>query len=187
MAGQQPRALQSGQACADHDDHELELIAAWCRWHLEEDPDRRLLIVDARLRQRRGLYDRILSQTLSPSEWVSTAPRALSTIFSIEGGRPLADFPVIAHALLSLRLLTGRLRFDEVVHWLHLPFLDGADRLATAPVEEMLRKGRLLEVSGEELARDLERPAIPALAVAGARLRQALNTLSGERRLAAEW
>ena len=183
-APQAPMAI----ACADDDDHELELIAAWCRRHFEEDPARRLLIVDARLRQRRGLYDRILSQTLSPSEWVTATPRALSNVFAIEGGRPLADFPVIAHALLSLRLLTGRLRFDEVVHWLRLPFLDGADRLASAPVEELLRKGRMLEVTGEELARELERsPAIPAIAVAGARLRQALNTLSGERRAAAEW
>jgi probable DNA repair protein len=175
-------------ACADDDDHELELIAAWCRNNLEADPARRLLIVDAKLRQRRGLYDRILSQTLSPSEWVSAAPRATSHIFAIEGGRPLADFPVIAHALLSLRLLTGRLRFDEVVHWLRLPFLDGADRLAGTPVEEMLRKGRMLEVTGEELARELERvSSIPAIAVTGTRLRQALNTLSGERRIAAEW
>ena len=174
--------------CADDDDHELELIASWSRRHLEEDPARRLLIVDARLRQRRGLYDRILSQTLSPSEWVSATPRRLSDTFAIEGGRPLADFPVIAHALLSLRLLTGRLRFDEVVHWLRLPFLDGADRLASAPVEEWLRKGRMLEVTGEGLARELERmPSIPAIAVAGARLRKALETLSGERRVAAEW
>lgn len=174
--------------CADDDDHELELIAAWCRRQLETDPARRLLIVDSRLRQRRGLYDRILSQTLSASEWVTSTPRTLSTIFAIEGGRPLADFPVIAHALLSLRLLTGRLRFDEVVHWLRLPFLDGADRLAGAPVEEWLRKGRMLEVTGEQLARELERtPHIPAIAVAGARLRQALNTLSGERRVVAEW
>jgi probable DNA repair protein len=175
-------------ACADDDDHELELIAAWCRRQLERDPSRRLLIVDARLRQRRGLYDRILSQTLAPSEWVSAAPRAQSTIFAIEGGRPLAEFPIIAHALLSLRLVTGRLRFDEVVHWLRLPFLDGADHLAGAAVEELLRQRRLLEVTGEELARELERlPAAPATAVVGARLRQALNTLSGERRVAAEW
>lgn len=175
-------------ACADDDDHELDLIAAWCRRQLEGDPSRRLLVVDARLRQRRGLYDRMLSQTLAPSEWVSAAPRAQSNIFAIEGGRPLAEFPIIAHALLSLRLLSGRLRFDEVVHWLRLPFLDGADHMAGAAVEELLRQRRLLEMTGEELARELERlPAAPAIAVVGARLRQALNTLAGERRVAAEW
>ncbi len=175
-------------ACADDDDHELELIAAWCRTQLEQDPTRRLLIVDARLRQRRGLYDRILSQTLSPTAWVSPAPRAMSTIFAIEGGRPLSEFPVIAHALLSLRLLTGRLRFDELIHWLRLPFLDGADHMAGAAVEELLRKGRKLEVTAEELAREVERmPATPAFAVMAARLRQAMETISGERRVPAEW
>ncbi len=174
-------------ACADDDDHELELIAAWCRRQLEQDPARRLLVVDARLRQRRGLYDRILSQTLSPSEWVSATPRAQSPIFAIEGGRPLAEFPIIAHALLSLRLLTGRLRFDEVVHWLRLPFLDGVDHMAGAAVEEVLRQRRMLEWTGEELARELERLPAPVTAVIGARLRTALNTLAGERRVAAEW
>jgi probable DNA repair protein len=175
-------------ACAEDDDHELELIAAWCREHLEEDAERRLLIVDARLRQRRGLYDRILSQTLSPSEWVTAAPRAQSGIFAIEGGRPLAEFPVIAHALLSLRLLTGRLRFDEVVHWLRLPFLDGADHFAGAVVEDLLRSGRSLELRADELTNLLERPtAAPAIAVVAARLRRAMNTLAGERRTAAEW
>lgn len=175
-------------ACADDDDHELELIAAWCRTQLEQDPTRRLLIVDARLRQRRGLYDRILSQTLSPSEWVSAAPRAHSTIHAIEGGRPLAEFPVIAHALLSLRLLTGRLRFDEVIHWLRLPFLDGADHMAGAAVEQLLRKARKLELTAAELARELERsPAAPACASVAARLRVATETLAGDRRAPAEW
>lgn len=191
----QARVLEPGPAvspvdiaCAEDDDHELELIAAWCRMQLEEDPARRLLIVDARLRQRRGLYDRILSQTLSPSEWLRPAPRAQSSIYSIEGGRPLAEFPIVAHALLSLRLLTGRLRFDEVVHWLRLPFLDGADHLAGAVVEDLLRQGRKLEFTAGELARVLERgPAAPAIAVVAARLRQALDTLSEARRGPAEW
>jgi probable DNA repair protein len=172
-------------AMAEDDDHELELIAAWCREQLEQDAGRRLLIVDARLRQRRGLYDRILSQTLSPSEWVSAAARAQSTVFAIEGGRPLADFPVIAHALLSLRLLTSRLRFDEVIHWLRLPFLDGEDAFVGTVIEDLLRRGRRLEVSAEELAGDLEKN--PATAVIAARLRLASGTLAGERRVPAEW
>ena len=177
-----------GVATAEDDDHELELIAAWCREQLQADPRRRLLIVDARLRQRRGLYDRILSQALSPSEWVAASPRSLSTVFAIEGGRPLTEFPVIAHALLSLRLLTGRLRFDEVLHWLRLPFLDGDDAFAGAAVEDLLRKGRRLEVTAEELAGDLEHAqGTPALSVLAARLRLALTTLSAERRVPAEW
>ena len=78
-------------------------------------------------------------------------------MFAIEGGRPLPEFPLIAHALLTLRLLTGRLRFDEVVRWLRLPFLDGDDVMAGAAIEASLRNGRKLEFGAEELAAFLER------------------------------
>jgi len=182
--GRSPVAI----AAAQDDEHELELIAAWCRAALERDPNCRLLIVDAKLRQRRNLYERLLSQTLAPSEWVGVEPRSASTMFAIEGGRPLAEFPLIAHALLSLRLLASRLRFDEVVRWLRLPFLDGDDVMAGIAIEAMLRNGRKLEFSAEDLAAFLERaPGHPAAVPLVLRLRQAVNTLSGARRTPAEW
>jgi ATP-dependent helicase/nuclease subunit B len=173
---------------AETDAHELELIAAWCREQLEADSGRRLLIVDARLRQRRGLYDRVLSQALAPSEWLDRQARPPSRVFAFEGGRPFAEFPLVAHALSSLRLLTGRLRFDEVVHWLRLPFLDAADGFAGAAVESVLRSGRKLEMTGEELASSLERATVHA-AVAGfaQRLRQAGALLDGGKRSPSEW
>ena len=46
----------------------------------------RLLIVDARLRQRRGLYERLLSQTLTPSAWFGNTARDPSSVFTFEGG-----------------------------------------------------------------------------------------------------
>ena len=174
-------------ATADNDEHELELIAAWCRAELEQDAGRRLLIVDAKLRQRRGLYDRLLSQTLAPSEWIAPTARSASSIFAIEGGRPLADFPIIAHALLTLRLLTGRLRFDEVVRWVRLPFLDGNDRMEGAAIEASLREGRKLEFHGEELAAFLEQAGGAAPVAMATRLRKALELLAGPRRTPAEW
>jgi ATP-dependent helicase/nuclease subunit B len=181
-------ATQVAVATAQNDEDELELIAAWCRTHLEQDPTRRLLIVDAKLRQRRRLYDRILSQTLTPSQWLNESPRAASTAFAIEGGHPLAEFPIIAHALLTLRLLTGRLRFDEVVHWLRLPFLDREDFMVGMTIEASLREGRKLDFSAEELSAALERGAGGAIAnTLAASLRQAHQLLSGEKRSAAEW
>jgi ATP-dependent helicase/nuclease subunit B len=186
-----PALEPSGQpvsvATAEDDEHELELIASWCRAELEREPQCRLLIVDAKLRQRRGLYDRLLSQTLTPAQWTAAAPRAASTVFAIEGGRPLSEFPLIAHALLTLRLLTSRLRFDEVVRWLRFPFLDGNDVFAAAAIESLLRDGRKLEFSGEELASLLERASGPAPGGLATRLRQALSSLSGTRRTPAEW
>jgi hypothetical protein len=78
--GAQPSEVSPGKtpvavAAAQDDEHELELIAAVPRG-MERDTDRRLLIVDAKLRQRRNLYDRLLSQTLGrPNGWApSRAP-----------------------------------------------------------------------------------------------------------------
>lgn len=183
VAGSAPVSI----ATAQNDEHELELIASWCRTELERDPGRRLLIVDAKLRQRRGLYERLLSQTLAPSDWIAPAARTASTVFAIEGGRPMSEFPLIAHALLTLRLLTGRLRFDEVVRWVRLPFIDGEDVMAGSAIEACLRDGRRLDFHGEELAAFLERAAGAAPGALAARLRQALATLSGQRRTPAEW
>jgi len=176
-------------ALAQNDEHELDLIAHWCRDQLERDPEYRLLIVDARLRQRRGLYERLLSQTLTPSAWFGNASRGPSTVFTFEGGRPLAEFPIIAHALLTLRLLTGRLRFEEVVRWLRLPFLDQQDCFAGSAVEAQLREARLLAFNAVELVSFLERCASdnPSAQSLANRLQQAIATLGGETRTAAEW
>ncbi len=183
-----PKTAPVAIATAQDDEHELDLIASWCRAELERDPQRRLLIVDAKLRQRRGLYERLLSQTLAPSEWLASAARTASTVFSIEGGRPLSEFPLIAHALLTLRLLTGRLRFDEVVRWLRMPFLDGGDVMAGAQVEAMLRAGRALEFSAAELAAVLDRsPGGTGPTSLAMKLRQAVAILAGNRRTPAGW
>jgi ATP-dependent helicase/nuclease subunit B len=175
-------------AAADNDDHEIELIAAWCQSHLARDPESRLLIVDARLRARRRGYERMLSQTLTPSEWVSRTARQFSTVFAIEGGQTLSDFPLIAHALLTLRLLTGRLPFHEVVRWFRMPFLDGADVFAGAAIESALRQSRQLEYDANDLAGYLDHDERNAASRGlAARLRQAAALLSGERRTPAEW
>ncbi|HET9862263.1 MAG TPA: PD-(D/E)XK nuclease family protein [Steroidobacteraceae bacterium] len=175
-------------ATADDDEHELALIAAWCRQHLEDDPDRRLLIVDAKLRQRRRQYERVLSQALSPSEWLSHEARAFSTFFSIEGGQPLTDFPLIAHALLTMRLLTSSLRVDEVLLWLRMPFLDQpGDVFAGAAIESLIREGHKLEFSAAALAAQLERRTTDSARALAARLRQATALLGNDSRPAHEW
>jgi ATP-dependent helicase/nuclease subunit B len=176
-------------ARADDDAHELELIASWCRSELEQDPTRRLLIVDSRLRDRRRGYETTLSQCLNPSHWVRSEAREFSSVFAIEGGQPLAEFPLVAHAVLTLRLVTGQLRFDELITWIRLPFLDGEDAYAGAAIEKVLRDGRRLEYRASELAAAIERTSD---ASAGAihramGLRRAVEEVAHERRSAAEW
>ena len=174
-------------ATARDDDHELELIGAWCRSRLEQDPEQRLLVVDARMRQRRRQYERMLSQTLSPAEWMDVKAREFSTLFVIEGGQPLTDFPLVAHALLTLRLLVGSLRFDELVLWLRMPFLDGKDEFAGAAIEAALRKGRRLEYTAPALLSFLERIAGEVAGALATGLREALASVDGHKRSAAEW
>ncbi len=175
-------------ATAENDDHEIELIAGWCRAHLEQDPRRRLLIVDARVRARRRAYERVLSQALTPGEWIATEARRFSTVFAIEGGQPLTDFPLIAHALLSLRLLTSRLTFNDIVRWLRLPFRDASDVFGGAALEAALRDGRQLDYDAAELAAFLDAPGRgEAAATLAAQLRRSLELLAGERRSPAEW
>jgi probable DNA repair protein len=174
-------------AAARDDHHELELISAWCREQLERDPGSRLLVIDARLRQRRRQYERMLSQTLAPGEWVDMRAREFSTLFVIEGGQPLTDFPLVSHAMLTLRLLVGTLRFDELVSWLRMPFLDRDDVFAGAAIEAALRKGRRLEYSAASLAGFLERQSGDAAAALLARLRDAMALVDGPKRGAAEW
>ena len=174
-------------AAARDDEHELELIGAWCRARLEQDPEQRLLIVDARMRQRRRQYERMLSQTLSPAEWLDIKAREFSTLFVIEGGQPLTDFPLVAHALLTLRLLVGSLRFDELLLWLRMPFLDGNDVFAGAAIEAALRKGRRLEYTAPALLAFLERSAGDAAAALATGLREAVASVDGHKRSAAEW
>jgi ATP-dependent helicase/nuclease subunit B len=184
VSAQSPLSL----ATAENDEHEIELIAGWCRAHLEQDPGRRLLIVDARVRARRRAYERVLSQALTPGEWIATDARRFSTVFAIEGGQPLTDFPLIAHALLSLRLLTSRLTFSEIVRWLRLPFRDASDVFGGAAIEAALRDGRQLDYDAAELATFLEAPGRgDAAAALAAHLRRALELLAGERRSPAEW
>ena len=186
-AGTDAMAASARVATADDDEHELALIAQWCREHLEQDPGRRLLIVDANLRQRRRQYERVLSQALSPSEWLSLEARAFSTFFSIEGGQPLTDFPLIAHALMTLRLLTSSLRFDEVVLWLRMPFLDQGELFDGARIEALIRDGHKLEFTAASLAGMLEHRDSDAARALSARLRQGLALLGSEPRSAQDW
>lgn len=174
-------------ATARDDEHELELIGDWCRRELEQDPARRLLIVDLRLRQRRRQYERLLSQTLSPSEWLAPEAREFSTYFSIEGGQSLAEFPIVAHALLTLRLLTGSLRFDEILLWLRMPFLDRGDVFAGTSIEAALREGHRLEYGAQGLVAFLDAQSGEAAASLSARLRQALVSLGDEAQSPPDW
>ena len=118
---------------------EAEQIALWCRSRLAADARARLLVVLPGSDGARERLATLVRQVLSPQEWLHPArspdsgsgstgrgrhlgdehATAEVCAVSIEGGRPLAGFSVIAHALTTLHVLTGtELEFAPVSAWL---------------------------------------------------------------------
>jgi probable DNA repair protein len=101
---------------------ELEQLATWCRAQLAADGSRRLLVVVPALAQQRAEVVRILEQTLTPEIVMGAPPERAVPSFAIEGGRPLSEFPLVRHALTTLRLLTGSLEASMLAGWLRAAF-----------------------------------------------------------------
>ena len=189
MSGIGAGAAPVSIATAQNDEHELELIASWCRAELERDPGRRLLIVDAKLRQRRGQYERLLSQTLSPSEWVAPAARSASTVFAIEGGRPLAGFPAhrarVAHAAAADRAIAIRRGGALAAHAVPRR---RATCIAGAAIEALPARGTQARIHGaRSWPRFSSAPAAPHRPRSRRACARRLATLAGQRRTPAEW
>src|SRR5690606_22900165 len=103
-------------------EEELDLAAEWCRDQLGEDPSRRLLVIVPDLAQRRHAVLRAFEEVLMPQEILGTASCDPTACFAIEGGQPLASYPLVQQALSSLRLLIGRLEFPALSAWLRSSF-----------------------------------------------------------------
>ncbi len=179
-------ALERGAAVSDHvaehapgrrravlardPAHELELAAQWCRAHLAQDPSRRLLIVVPDLPQRRAEALRVLEQTLAPRQALGDARE--EGVLNVEGGEPLAGYPVVRHALTGLKLLTAPQELAAWSAWLRSAFwsVPAAQR---ACLDAWLRRVHPHEGDARDLLASLE-AAPAALAEAAGSLRAAL-------------
>ena len=113
-----PRVLHAADARAEH-----EAIAAWCVERLKHRSDARLLVMvpgDAGARERLAA---LIAQGLDPGRFAAPGDGRRALV-SLEGGEPLAALPLVAHALATLRLLSGA-EFDvaQAAEWLRAPFL----------------------------------------------------------------
>lgn len=130
-------------------DREQEYLAAahWARERLMQDPEARLAIVSPRLQDDREALQRSLRQVLDPPGYLpgqQTLP-----LFNISLGDPLADYPLVAHLLLALRLcLDAPLTLHEIGLLLRSPFIGGH-------AEEWLQRAAL-----DARLRDNGRPAL---------------------------
>ncbi len=103
---------------------ELELAASWCRSRLAQDPEARLLIVVPDLATRRAEALRLFEQALSPRTALGAqvAGGEASGGVAVEGGEPLAGYPLVRHGLTALEFLTGALGLEQLSAWLRASF-----------------------------------------------------------------
>ncbi len=152
----------------DFEDAEAELRAAgaWARQHLEEERGRRVAIIATNLEQDTVRKARLVREGCVPG-W-QYAPRRYRDAVNVSLGRPLADYPAVAIALLLLRWLVRDLSSIEVCQLLRSPLIGDSDiagrhrlelslrrlpdrRWAPAMLSAQLRAGKPIEGTGEWL------------------------------------
>ena len=138
---------------------EFEQAAGWARNLLAGNPQARIGVIVPDLADCRAQVDRLFREVLHPGPFPSGA-RA----YHVSLGLPLADYPIVAAALVALETGLPRMRADRAGMLLRSPFL-GAPR-ATADVK--LRRTRRFELTPEQLGalnlrpespRELQRPS----------------------------
>jgi ATP-dependent helicase/nuclease subunit B len=101
---------------------ELEAAAGWARARLQANPAARIGIVVPELEAAAALVEDVFDEALSPARLLpgcDEAPRP----WNMSLGRPLAQVPVAATALLACGLLKNRIDPGEARRFLRSPFL----------------------------------------------------------------
>jgi len=131
----EPRVLRAADA-----QEELERIAEWCRRRVLGQPDARLLVICPGAPGARERLATLIRQALDPGSVLSaTAPA--DTRVGIEGGQPLAQLPMIAHALATLEWLAGAEGdFESYSRWLRAPHWSGPSAAVRARLDLKLRE-----------------------------------------------
>gem|GEM_PF-718599 len=160
-----------------YSDEESELlsIAAQMRSELEHAPNQSLGLVIPDLQQRRDAvvraFERIFYPTRSPAEI-----RKERTAYEISLGQPLGEQPVVAAALLLLRLSASTINADELSFVLLTPY-------CTAAVAEMRRREQLDRRLRDKRIRSLNLAQFSTELYKGSRLKPALDELGKRRKL----
>lgn len=151
-SGPTPRAAaQARVPCADART-EIALAARWARARLEANPAARIGVVCPDLAGSRALVERSFRRALAPGGAQAPLP------FNLSLGTPLADQPVVAHALAALELGGRDTAFERASLVLRSPFLGEAEaeRRERARADAALRAGATPRVTLDALAAVIE-------------------------------
>ena len=152
---------------------EFECAARWARARLDQHAAApRIGVVVPDLEQRRRDIVHIFSRVLEAGGDASDS--AVTPVFNVSLGLPLADYPLVAAALAIFDIASGTMEFAAVSSLVRSPFLDGAD-------DEWACRARLDAVLRELAPPQLSLPkllgAIAAAGVPCPRLAQRLDAL----------
>lgn len=154
---------------------ELESIAQWCKQRIALHGDARLLVILPGSPGTRERLATLIRQAVDPEGWLCGPAARVENLVAIEGGAPLADVPVVAHALSMLKWLGGSSgEFEEVSEWLRAPYWDAPGAALRARLDLWLRESGQMSVNGRKWGAILS--AAPASIAQGAQeLAQQIN------------
>lgn len=102
---------------------EIRQAAIWAGQQADADPARRVAVVAPQIGTLKRDIQRIFAATLTPAAYLrQQAPQGR---FNISLGEPLAERPLVAHALRLLELLRGEQPLGVVGQLLRSPFIGG--------------------------------------------------------------
>ena len=103
---------------------EMRAAAHWAKQWIEQHPDAQVAIVSPRLEECRDELARICTQVINPQAMLPGQPR--HNAFNLSLGQPLANYPLVAHLLIALRLMQRQdIPLDEIGTLLRSPFIGG--------------------------------------------------------------
>lgn len=143
---------------------ELERIAGWCKRQVAVNADARLLVILPGSSGKRERLATLIRQAIDPQRWLSPshADAASENLVVIEGGAPLAEVPVVKHALSTLRWLGGSNgEFEEVSEWLRAPYWDSPRAGIRARIDLWLRETGQMSINGREWGAVLANASAP--------------------------
>lgn len=172
-------------AFAEADD-ELRAAASWARGRLEADPAKSVAVVVPDLGERLEAVERIFRQVFDPPGFALAARG--DEPWHVSLGRPLADWPLAADALVILQLDPARIPQARAARLLRAPWLAGwGDEFrARAETVRLLMDQAPYEITAAEWARDARATEAHGLAV-GIEHWRALRREHGHAAWPSEW